>query len=147
MERLGLRILVIEDNLLEADLMEQVLHDAGCSVVGPTARPEQALALAAKGPLDGAFLDIHLAGLNSFATAWELKRRGVPFAFVSGYPRSYVPGPGALRDAPFLAKPFDKRELAATLLSFAPNPPSIPPAKAPKPDKPPRRMKQRQLNL
>lgn len=146
MERLGLRILVIEDNLLEADLMKQVLHAAGCSVVGPTARPEQALALARQNALDGAFLDIHLAGLNSFATAWELKRRGVPFAFVSGYPRSYVPGPGPLRDAPFLAKPFDRRELVATLSSFAPRAPSEPP-KAPKPDKPQRRMKQRQLNL
>jgi hypothetical protein len=66
---------------------------------------------------------------------------------VSGYPRSYVPGPGPLRDAPFLAKPFDKRELMATLSSFAPKPPAEPATRATNPDKPPRRMKQRQLNL
>jgi CheY-like chemotaxis protein len=143
MERLGLRILVVEDNFLEAEMMENTLHDAGCTVVGPTRRLAEALALATQSPLDGALLDINLGGLMSFATAWELTYRGVPFAFVSGYPQSSVPGPGPLRAAPFLSKPVDERELVQTVSDFAPKPPTEAPSAA----KPPRRLKRRRLNF
>ena len=34
--------------------------------------------------LDGAILDVYLAGRNSYAVAETLRQRGVPFAFTSG---------------------------------------------------------------
>ena len=143
MEQLGLRILVVEDNFLEADLIQKTLQDAGCTVVGPTGRVAEALSLAAEDSLDGALLDIDLKGLKSFATAWELRQRAVPFAFVSAYPRSYVPGPGPLRAAPFLSKPLDEHELVRTVSAFVAKTSSSPARKA----KPPRRMKRRQFNI
>jgi CheY-like chemotaxis protein len=143
MERLGLRILVVEDNFLEAEMMQETLQAAGCTVVGPTRRLSEALALAAGSPLDGALLDIKLGELMSFATAWELWHRAVPFAFVSGYPRSCVPGPGPLRAAPFLSKPVDSADLVRTVAEFAPKP--APPGE--RRPMPARRLRRRQLNM
>lgn len=143
MQRLGLRILVVEDNYLEADLIQKTLLEAGCTVVGPTSRIAEALSLAAEDSIDGALLDIDLKGLKSFATAWELQHRAVPFAFVSGYPRSFIPGPGPLRAAPFLSKPLDERELVRTVSGFAAKAPASPAKRA----KPPRRMKRREFNI
>jgi CheY-like chemotaxis protein len=142
-ERLGRRIRGVEDNFLEAEMIQNALRDVGCTVVGPTRSLGEALALATQSPLDGALLDINLGGLMSFATAWELTYRAVPFAFVSGYPRSSVPGPGPLRAAPFLPKPVDERELVRTVSEFAPRPPSKAPSVAGRP----RRLKRRQFNL
>jgi CheY-like chemotaxis protein len=144
MEQLGLRILVVEDNFLEADLIRKALLEAGCTVVGPTARIAEALSLAAEDAIDGALLDIDLKGLKSFATAWELQHRSVPFAFVSGYPRSFVPGPGPLRSVPFLSKPLNEDELVRTVSRFAARAPA---AAAAAKARPPRRMKRRQFNI
>jgi CheY-like chemotaxis protein len=138
----GLRILVVEDNLLEADLVQRTLEEVGCEVVGPAARLAEALDLVQRCELDGALLDINLAGVNSFAAAWRLQERKVPFAFMSGYPRSYVPGPGPLRAVPFIAKPLDEQEVLRTVAQFAPTEPA--PATKPQP---PRRMKRRSFNL
>src|SRR6266550_54947 len=74
----GLRILVAEDNLLEAEWLQQLLADAGHEVIGPVARLGEALYLATHEQIDGALLNVDLAGVNSFAVAGCLRdRRGV----------------------------------------------------------------------
>jgi DNA-binding response OmpR family regulator len=105
----GLRVLVVEDTLLIADLIVQVLEDAGCAIVGPAPRVERGLALAMAERLDGALLDINLAGELCFPIAEVLVARGVPVAFLTGYGEATLPI--SYRGMPRLSKPFQLADL------------------------------------
>lgn len=101
----ALRILVVEDSLLVADVIAEALRDHGCTVVGPVPRLEQGLALANGEQLDGALLDVNLAGERCFPIAAVLATRGVPFAFLTGYGEAGIPP--EFRNIPRLSKPFN----------------------------------------
>ena len=58
----GLRILVVEDEMLIAVLIEEMLQGLGCHVVGPVSRLDAALRLAHEEPLDAAILDVRIRG-------------------------------------------------------------------------------------
>jgi len=105
----GLRVLVVEDTLLVADMIADELEEVGCTVVGPAPRVERGLALARAERLDGALLDVNLAGELCFPIAELLLAQGVPFAFLTGYGETTLP-PG-YRKMPRLAKPFQLNEL------------------------------------
>src|SRR5262249_11768864 len=107
----GLRILVVEDSALIADVIVDALGDSGCSAVGPASRLAEGLMLAAIEQLDGALLDVNLAGEPSFPIAAALGARGVPFAFLTGYGDGGFPA--EYRGAPRLAKPFTVDTLIA----------------------------------
>ena len=107
----GLRILVAEDALMIADLIAEGLQAQGCDVVGPVPRVEQGVALAETEALDGALLDIDLAGEPSYAIAAALIARHVPFAFLTGYSEGALPL--NYRHIPRLNKPFYLRDLLA----------------------------------
>jgi DNA-binding response OmpR family regulator len=110
----GLRVLVVEDMLLVAEVICDALAREGCTVMGPLARMEHALTIAQDTPIDCAVLDINLAGQASFPVAAVLAARGVPFIFVTGYDIGSNLPPD-YREAPCLAKPFHARELVALL--------------------------------
>ncbi|PBB83324.1 response regulator [Mesorhizobium sp. WSM3876] len=113
----GLRVLVVEDAFLIAmDLCDQ-LKDAGCEVIGPAATVKQALEQINGASLDGAVLDINLAGERSFPIAQLLTSRGVPFLFLSGYDSAAVI-PDEFAQAPRLTKPVDIATLGRTLALF-----------------------------
>ncbi len=100
----GLRILVVEDMLLVAEVIVDELTDLGCNVVGPASRLQQGLALATGEQFDCALLDVNLAGERCFPIADALTARGVPFVFLTGYGDAGIPL--QYRSAPRLAKPF-----------------------------------------
>ncbi len=106
----GLRILVVEDTLLVADIIADQLESWGCTVVGPAGRVQQALDLASDDALDGAVLDVKLAGEVSFPIADALRARQVPFIFLTGYDDLAI-FPPEHRSAPRLAKPFSHHAL------------------------------------
>lgn len=110
----GLRILVVEDEYLVAMAVEATLMSFGCEVVGPHARLPAALAAAEDAALDGAILDVNVAGEEVWPVAEVLARRGIPFVFATGYDGEAVL-PGHWRMAPFLKKPFDARLLKRRL--------------------------------
>lgn len=114
----GLRVLVVEDNLLLAEVTKLLLEESGCHVVGPAGWLQRGLELAKHEPLDGALLDINLHGEMSFPIAEVLSARGVPFVFVTGYEdRSVVPL--AYRSAPRLDKPVaDERLMDVMVAAF-----------------------------
>lgn len=114
----GLKVLVVEDNLLLAEVTKILLEDSGCRVVGPAGWLQRGLELAQDETLDGAVLDINLHGEMSFAIAEVLHARGVPFIFVTGYEdRSIVPM--AYRSAPRLDKPVaDERLIEVMVEAF-----------------------------
>ncbi len=99
------RILVVDDEPLISMLVESWLEELGCEVVGPAGSVESGLALVASNPLDGAILDINLAGENPYSVADALKAKGVPFAFATG--DSGVDAACGFKDPLLLHKPFD----------------------------------------
>jgi hypothetical protein len=85
-------------------LVEDWLGELGCEVVGPARTVADGLKLAA-GQLDGAILDVNLAGDTCYPLANALRSRGVPIAFATGDGR-LDDGQG-FKDALILRKPFD----------------------------------------
>jgi CheY-like chemotaxis protein len=117
----GLRILVVEDSHLVADTMTEILEEFGCTVVGPVSRLRRALEMVSESELDGAILDVNLAGEFSFPVAAALAARGIPYIFTTGYDDIKVLPP-TYRSRPRLSKPFHTRDLLSALveqLSFA----------------------------
>ncbi|HLL59345.1 MAG TPA: response regulator, partial [Allosphingosinicella sp.] len=64
-----LRILIVEDEMLVAMNIEDMLLDLGHEVAGLAGRLEPALALAQEANFDAAMLDVNLAGQPSFPVA------------------------------------------------------------------------------
>ena len=100
----GLRILVVEDNFLAAEVVRDALESTGCTVVGPVGRIADGLRLAEQEALDGAVLDVNLNGDWCFPIAEALRRRDVPFIFLTGYDDAAII-PVELRPARRLSKP------------------------------------------
>jgi CheY-like chemotaxis protein len=100
------RVLVVEDESMVAILVEDLVADLGCVVVGPVSTAADACSLAETADIDIALLDVNLGrGETSFEAAEILRARGVPFAFVTGYGRQGVRAD--LRDAVVIDKPID----------------------------------------
>jgi two-component SAPR family response regulator len=70
----GLRILVVEDEMLIAILIEVILQELGCHVVGPVSRLDAAMRLAHEEPLDAAILDVRSGVLEILAQAGSALR-------------------------------------------------------------------------
>ena len=104
------RILIAEDNYLMATEVEEFVRDCGYAVAGAAPSVERGLALIAKDAVDGAVLDIDLAGTPSFPMCRALTDKGVPFLFLSAYtPNTIVPD--EFRRTPQLTKPFEPASL------------------------------------
>lgn len=112
----GLRILVVEDEMTIAMLLEDMLVELGCVVVGPVARLSQAVHLAMEESIDGALLDLNVAGAEVYAAADKLAARDIPFAFVTGYGTGHLKEP--YRQRPSLQKPFRRHQLERVLVGL-----------------------------
>jgi DNA-binding response OmpR family regulator len=109
----GCRVLVVEDELLVAMLVETALEDENCIIVGPFGDLAEALEAARSEALDVAVLDVNLAGKMVFPVAEMLAERGVPFLLLSGYGEAALPS--NRRHWPICAKPFNISNLVAEL--------------------------------
>jgi CheY-like chemotaxis protein len=109
----GRRVLVVEDEAMIALLIESVLDEAGCRIVGPMADADAALAAIRSERVDAALLDICLSGARSYPIADALVARGVPFAFVSGLALTDMPP--AYRNRPHVTKPFGPEAIVLML--------------------------------
>ena len=109
----GKRILIVEDEpLLAMDIAEQ-LEDAGASVIGPAGNASAALSLIEHYRFDGALLDANLAGHPVGDIAASLKRKNIPFVFVSGYNRDSLPL--SFDEVELLSKPYHASQLLAAV--------------------------------
>ena len=102
-------MLVVEDELLVAMLIEETLVDHGCEVVGPFTTLRSALDAAGEVQADLALLDVNLRGERVYPVAELLDARGIPFLLLSGYGQEAVPAdrPGWVS----CSKPFLPSEL------------------------------------
>jgi CheY-like chemotaxis protein len=108
------RILLVEDDLSVALMVEEMLIDLGYDVPHVVGRLERALAVAASELFDGAVLDVNLGGSAwSFPVADLLLGRGVPVLFATGYGRAGIPP--AYGAVPVLEKPLRIEVLGDTV--------------------------------
>ncbi|MEO6091954.1 MAG: response regulator [Novosphingobium sp.] len=108
-------MLVAEDEILIGILLEDMLGELGCTIVGPFSSIDEARVGAEAGGFDVALVDFNLNGVRATPLAELLARQGRPFAIVSGGgPEAEGHGETAT-----LSKPFQMAELASVLHSLA----------------------------
>jgi CheY-like chemotaxis protein len=108
-----LRILVVEDEMTIAFMIEDMLVELGHEVVELAMRLPEALDAAQRADIDVAILDVNIDGHRSFAVADILIGRAIPFAFATGYGAAGVDE--AYKNRPVLAKPFLSDDLRKLL--------------------------------
>lgn len=111
----GRRILVIEDDYLVAEIVTQMLEDAGAVVLGPFGWRDEALDFISSNhaDVDAALLDVNLHGHVSYPIADALIARHIHFVFATGYAGGVIKE--AYRSYPRCEKPFRQQALLAAL--------------------------------
>ena len=107
------RVLVVEDEMMIAMLIEDMLDEFGCKLVGPATNVPRALELIAKENVEIAVLDLNLGGEDTYAIAEALQQKNVPFIFATGYGSTGVRQEYGNRRV--LQKPFQARDLENAL--------------------------------
>ena len=113
----GLRLLVVEDEVMIASMIEEMATELGHRIVGLAASVEEAARLADETEFDAALLDVNLQGRSVEAIADTLARRGKPFVFTTGYGERGIPP--RFKDRPMLPKPYKIEELGEVLARIA----------------------------
>jgi hypothetical protein len=108
-------VLVAEPQALPGLWLEDALTDAGCAVSGPYGGCDDAVASLDRVPPDFAVLSVDLNRGSCFPLACALRRRGIPFALISGSAR--VPRP--FSDVPLFGRIFDAGEMIGTVVAGA----------------------------
>jgi CheY-like chemotaxis protein len=112
----ALKVLVVEDDGLQAMTLEDMLEEMGCEVIASFG----VLSAAARwiedgGAPDVALLDVDVDGEQVYPVADLLAARGVPFLFTSGYGQV---GERRFEAAVVLGKPINRQALLKTLRGF-----------------------------
>jgi CheY-like chemotaxis protein len=113
--------LVVEDNLMMAMDMQEILLSLGFQNVDITGVVAEALSLIEDAKPTIAILDVNLgpSGETSFEIAKELLRQEIPFIFVTGYGER-VTLDKTLKSTKILTKPVDTNDLHQAILDSLP---------------------------
>lgn len=114
-EAIALSVLVIEDEVLISMLLEDMLDEAGCTIVGPCPSVDEAMSVLDGQAFDVALVDLGLADGTSEPVIRELAARSIPFAIMSGQ----TPPDDAGDAQTYLTKPFTFTDLKRTLGTLA----------------------------
>jgi DNA-binding response OmpR family regulator len=112
------RILIVEDEILIAELLAMYIEDLGHEVIGPATTIDQALSILSADRPEYAFLDCTLGQQDSAPIAETLAKDNVPFAFATG--RGVEALPTDFKAQPMISKPYafeDVERLLAALTS------------------------------
>lgn len=111
----GRTVLILEDELIIAFAIEDMLTDMGATVVlaSSIAEAQERLADTA---LSLAVLDVNVQGIKSYAFADELAARGVPLIFATGY--GDAEHPAQFAETTTLTKPYNRHELAEAIAAL-----------------------------
>jgi CheY-like chemotaxis protein len=111
------RVFVVEDDLLVALLIQEMIRNCGRRVSGIAPNAEAARHEFAKRNFDAVLLDLTLQDQPHPELADILLAKSIPFAFVTGY--DYLIEPRH-EEVPLLQKPFTNGQLGALLATLAP---------------------------
>ena len=110
----GCRALVVEDELLVAMNVEDLLTEQGCEVLESAPTVAKALQSIIEEHPDIVLLDRNLDGERTTAVAEMLNRSGIPYVVVTGYIKGVADDP-AMVNAPCVQKPWVPEDLIACL--------------------------------
>lgn len=103
------RLLVVEDDFIQATRIADVLEDAGYEIAGPVRNLHEAKRIVSVDGVDAAVLDLQLKGESTLTLAGQIVRLGTPVLFVTGHAADFLVG--AWKNAAHLEKPFTDRQL------------------------------------
>jgi len=114
----GRRILVVEDEMLIALMLQSMLEELGYQVAGRASTVADALAIIETDTqgIDAATLDINLGGEHASAVADELDAHGIPFIIATGYDDPKILA--GFQGRPVVRKPFVPEQLEQALQSL-----------------------------
>lgn len=101
-------VLMAEDEVFIAMVLEDVLTDAGYKVHGVTSLAE-GLRVSQAERFDLAILDVNLGRDHVFPLAAQLREQGVPFVFASGYGKEEITE--EFQGYETLLKPYDSKTM------------------------------------
>ena len=110
------RVLVVEDEMTVAMLIEDMVSELAYEVAGVVPRLEDAMRLLDTDTFDMAMLDVHLNGKTVFPFAAELNAREIPFLFATAYGARGLPA--EFQHHVVLQKPFGPVELRQALMGL-----------------------------
>ena len=110
----GLRVLIVEDELIIAMELESLLRRLGCIVLDAVSTIQQALRMLESELPDFAVLDVNLNGQRVTPVAEALRQQGVPFVLVTGWGSERL-HEKVLQDAPYLRKPVNAQQLGRAI--------------------------------
>jgi len=110
----GMRVLVVEDEMLISLMLTDMLEQLGCSAVGPAATLGEAWPLVEAQAYDCAVLDVHVDGQSVYDLADAVSARGCPVVIASGSGSDALPE--RFRNAILLPKPYSVTALEAALV-------------------------------
>src|SRR5215469_1027637 len=110
------RVLIVEDEVIVALFLEDVLDEFGYQVAGVITQLDEAMGR--EPDYDLAVLDVHINGRHVFDFADMLAGRGIPFVFATGYGERGIPE--RHRCSPVLQKPFQPDDLKRILKDITP---------------------------
>ncbi len=105
----GNRVLLVEDEILVAMMMRDILNDLGYAVVGPFSRLSEAMVAAVHDDIDAGIIDINLDGEFVYPVADVLIARRIPFVFVTGYGVESIDA--RFGEVPVIKKPVQRQAL------------------------------------
>ena len=111
----GNRILLVEDEILVAMMMRDILTELGFTVIGPFSRLAEAMVAAVHDDIDAGIIDVNLGGEFVYPVADVLTARNIPFVFVTGYGVESIDGRFAY--VPIIKKPVQRQVLQSIFVA------------------------------
>ncbi|HEV8693122.1 MAG TPA: response regulator [Lysobacter sp.] len=105
-------ILLVEDEVLLALMLEDLLLDSGYRVTRATGLTD-ALELVERTQFDVAILDVNLGGIEVFPLATRLQELRIPFLFASAGDAAHIGS--KFGDHPMISKPYTIDEIQQSL--------------------------------
>jgi PAS domain S-box-containing protein len=110
----GNRVLLVEDEILVAMMMRDILTELGFTVIGPFARVSEAMIAAVHDDIDAGIIDVNLGGEFVYPVADVLVARKIPFVFITGYGVESIDG--RFGQVPIIKKPVQRQALQKIFL-------------------------------
>ena len=114
---MALKVLIVEDQFLEADSLSIILKKEGHEIAGIAKSVDEAIKQIDKAKPDIALVDVFLKGdLTGIDLARQLDKKNIPFIFLTANSNSITMDEAlATNPSGFLVKPFRGREIIMTI--------------------------------
>lgn len=111
MHEVGKRIFVVEDEVLIAMMLEEMLEEMGFGVVESSSTLDTGMTFATQGKFDAAIVDLSLHGVSAQPITEILEKRQIPYVISSG--QNVVPD--GMKPHAVVLKPYQFEDIETAL--------------------------------